>query len=175
MELQEPKKKTRQRSPQKQLEIIERGHRILSLRRDGASLRAISAALIKEAEAAGSDTRGYSYENVRKNYNALITMLAENNLDVAMEVRELTTQRLENVILNYTPYTLIKIDGLSSDNDLQMKKKAGDTVVKAALAIADLYGARKPLKHEITGENGSPLNLTTQIIVEFTDTPGNVK
>lgn len=166
------KKRGKRRSPQTTARVIDRGSRILELRKNGASLRAISAALKKEAEAKGESDRGYSYEQVRKDYNAIIDLRIEEQQETLEEIRAISAERLEEVLLHYMPYVRLKVDGLTPRNEVELKKKAGDTVIKAVKELAELYGAKRPQKLEVTGEDGKPLNVVTQVIVEFTNEAG---
>lgn len=160
------------RSPKEIERIIERGTRILELRKKGASLRAIAKILHNEAVARGDDTRGYSYANVRKHYENIMAIRAEEQNESADEIRALCVDRLEMVVERFMPH--LEEDGTSSiDNLVRLKMKAGDVIVRAVREIAEIYGVKRPQKLEVTGEDGKPLNLVTQVIVEFTNDVAN--
>jgi hypothetical protein len=163
-----PKKK---RSPKTTARIIERGSRILKLRAQGKSLRKISAMLIKEAKDAGLQTRGFSYEQVRLDFREIVELRIDEQQSDLEEVRIITAERLEKVIREFTPLLETEIGGLTADNLVRAKLKAGDVIIKAAKEYAELFGAKRPQRLELTGEGGKPLNLITQVVVEFTDTP----
>lgn len=170
---QGPKTKTKKRSAAKVAEILERGTKILDLRKNGASLRAISKILVKEAEEKGLPTRGFSYEQVRKDFNEIVSLRVEEQQEVVEEIRMLASERLEEVLINYLPYVRLRIDKNSSDNDVRMKMKAGDTVIRAVKEHAELFGAKRPQKLELEGNLGlnwseiareakQPVNLTDE-------------
>lgn len=166
------KTRTKRRSAAKAAQILDRGSKILELRKNGASLRAISRELTKQAEANGESTRGYSYEQIRRVYQEIVDLRIEEQQDALEEIRVLCAERLEDILINYMPYARTRVDALTPDNLLRMKLKAGDTVIKAVKELAELYGAKRPQKLEVTGEDGKPLNVVTQVIVEFTNEAG---
>lgn len=155
MEGENEQKKTRKRSAAKTLQILERGSKILDLRKNGVSFRAISAALIKEAESRGEDTRGFSYEQVRKDYKAIIQLKTEELENAADDVRAELSELLDDVILNFMPHIRTKVDMSTQPNDVDMKKKAGDVVLKAINQKADLFGVKAPTK--IANPDGTSL------------------
>lgn len=164
-----PIAKKRKRTAQQTAKIIERGSRILELRKNGASLRAISAVLKREAEERGESTRGYSYEQVRRDFNEIVALRIEEQQDALEEIRVICCERLEDVVLNYMPYAKSKIGPLTDANTVKMKMKAGDTIIKAVKELSEIYGAKRPQKLEVTGEDGKPLNVVTQVLIEFTN------
>jgi hypothetical protein len=100
---QGPKTKTNKRSAAKVAEILERGTKILDLRKNGASLRAISKILTKEAEEKGLSTRGFSYGQVRKDFNEIVELRVEEQQDIVAEDPELAAERLEEVTRHLMP------------------------------------------------------------------------
>jgi DNA-binding transcriptional MerR regulator len=147
----------KERTPAQIARILERGSKILALRRDGASLRAISAALKKEAEAEGRSTRGYSYEQVRQDFKEIVELRIEEQQEQLEEVRALAAERLDEVVMNFMPMLRTKIDGDTSDNLVRAKLKAGDLIIRATKEFAELFGAKRPQKIELGGLDGEPL------------------
>lgn len=161
-----PQSKTKKRSPAKVAQILERGTRILELRKSGASLRAISRELIKQAEAKGEPTRGYSYQQVKRDYDEIVALRREEQASKIDEITLLSEERLEDMILNFMPYARIKIDGLTAENLVRMKAKAGDIVIKAVRELTELYGVKRPQKVEMSGLDGKPFQVITAISIE---------
>jgi len=165
MEPEETPRKKYKRSPKRVAEVLERGTRILELRRDGYSLRQISSILRKEAKDAGRSTRGYSHEQVRTDFQAIIAFTLEEQQETVDEMRVLAAERLESVLQSYMPYVLMEIKPLTSDNEVRMKIKAGDVVLKAMREYNELFGIKTPQKMEITGADGKDL-IPQKFIVE---------
>ena len=162
-------KPKRRRSLAQTAKIIDAGGRIFELRKSGASWRSISSVLVGEAEKAGGTGKGFSFENCRLLYNEYVEILLENGRDNLDAERERLLGKIDDLYLNYQPYTKTKISALSSHNELEMKKKAGDICAKLIHEEADILGVKKPQKMELSGEGGSPLvPVVTPIIIEFT-------
>jgi DNA-binding transcriptional MerR regulator len=156
---QGPVTKRKKRSAAKLAQIIERGTKIFQLRKEGQSLREISARLKKEAEDNGEPTRGYSYEQVRKDFWEIVGLKTEEQQDMVAEARELAAERLEEVTRHLMPLLQMPlIDPQTSvritDKQLDAKIRASTAIVKATSVYADLYGAKRPQKVEHSGEIG---------------------
>jgi hypothetical protein len=152
------------RSAARTARIIEKGSRILELRKSGASFRAISRQLIKQAEAAGESTAGLSYNQIRNDYSQLIELSIEESKVSIEEQRVLATERLDDILLHFMPYVRLTVDASTSSKMVRMKMKAGDIVIKAIKEHAEICGLKRPQKLEITGTDGGP--LITSVIIE---------
>jgi hypothetical protein len=161
-----PQTRTKRRSPAKVAQILDRGNKILELRKSGASLRAISRELTRQAEANGEPTRGYSYGQVKKDLDEILALRIEERRDKTDEVLVLCEERIEEVLINFAPHLRTKVDGLTPENLVRMKIKAGDLILKAAKELAELYGVKKPQRVEMSGPDGKPLNVVTNVIIE---------
>jgi len=134
--------------------IIVRGSRIMELRRDGKSFRQISKILKEEAQIAGRSVRGFGYVQISQHYKALADLRLSEQQETVDEIRMLSAERLEHVLAQYMPYAELKIGPLTSKNEVRMKIKAGDVVVKAVTELAELYGAKRPQRIDLGGEIG---------------------
>src|SRR5436190_3551043 len=94
----ENEEKPKKRTPKKTAEILTRGKRILELRRDGYSLREISSQLKKEAAESSRSTRGFSHEQVRKDFQEIVRFELDQQQDTLDEIRMLAAERLESVM-----------------------------------------------------------------------------
>jgi hypothetical protein len=159
----------REQSAAKAARIIEKGSRILEFRKGGASFRAISAALINEAEAKGEPTDGLCYTQVWKDYREIVKFLANEQKESFEETRFLAIARLDEIYLNYGPYARLTITPSSSENEVKMKMKAGDILIKAIREYAELLGLKRH-RIELSTPDGKPLiNPVMQVIVEFSN------
>jgi DNA-binding transcriptional MerR regulator len=140
---QGPKTKQKKRSAKKVAQILERGTRILELRKNGASLRQISSILKKQAEEKGEPTRGYSYEQVRKDWLEILHLRISEQQEVVEEIRALCAERLDEVILQMSP--------LLRSKDLEYKAQAANAIIRASKEYAELYGAKAPQSVKVGG------------------------
>lgn len=153
----------RKRSAKKIVEILERGTRILELRKQGKSLREISKLLTTEAETAGLSTRGFSYEQVRKDFWEMVELRNEEHGDAIDDIRVLCAERLEDVFAMCMPILT------AETSDVDAKMKAAAAITRANKEYAELFGAKKPQKIQVAGEDGKPINLVTTVVLEFTN------
>lgn len=150
--------KQKKRSAKKVAQILERGTKILELRKNGASLRQISAILTKQAKDKGEPTRGYSYEQVRKDWLEIIQLCIDEQQDTVEEIRSLCSERLDKVMLHMFP--------LLRSGDSEEKARAANAIIRANREYAELYGAKRPLAVEVSNPDGTPLipkNLSVTI------------
>lgn len=147
-----PKTKPKRRSAKKVAQILERGTKVFELRKSGASLRAISRELTRQAEAKGESTRGYSYEQVRKDFQAIVDLRIDEQQNMVDEARILAAERLDDVIINLGPILRTKVEEKGSTKTVRAKIAAGNAIVRATNVFAELYGAKRPLKVEHSGE-----------------------
>ena len=113
--------------------IAERRIQALDLRKGGASFRAIGKQL------------NISYEQARMDVEAVLTALAARSQELAAEHRQLELERLDRLLLA-----------------VWSSATKGDTAaVTAALKISDrrakLLGLDAPVKQELSGRGGSPI------------------
>lgn len=168
-ENQKKPKRTTPKSDSRTQKRLDRGKRIIALRASGASLRQISEILTAEAEKAGISTRGLSHQAISNDLKWYRGLQKAEISEAVEEMRATNTERLESLILHYGPYSKNSIDGLTASNLVQMKRKAADVIIKAIRELNDMYGTRQPQKLEHSGPDGSPINLQTQVILQFTD------
>lgn len=145
---------------------MERGRRVFELRRSGVSLRKISEHLKREAESKGESTRGFSFSQVRDDFHAVLEVLADDTQDLAREYRTLTTETLEELLTAWLPYSRMQITNRSTENDVRLKMKSGDVIVKAVRELAEIYGVKRPQKVEMSGLDGKAFQVVTAISIE---------
>jgi DNA-binding transcriptional MerR regulator len=160
---QGPVTRQRKRTPKKIVEILERGTRILELRKQGNSIREISKILTKEAEDAGRSTRGYSYEQVRKDFWEMVELRNDEHNDAIDDIRVLCAERLEDVFRTCMPILT------DTKSDVDSKMKAAAAITRANKEYAELFGAKKPQKIQVAGEDGKPIHVVTSVVLEFTN------
>lgn len=129
---------------------LERGNRILELRKQGISFRGIEEILKREATERGEPTRGLSYERIRQQYRKVMALRTAELADAADEHKALLVERLEAVIASFWPYLSKGMDecgklpdDLPDEQIIELKKKAGDVVIRAVRELADILGVRQ--------------------------------
>jgi DNA-binding transcriptional MerR regulator len=128
---------------------LERGNRILELRKQGISFRGIEEILKREAMERGGPTRGLSYERIRQHYLQVMALRAAELADAAEEHKALLAARLEGVIASFWPYLSGMDDcgngpeAVQDEQIIELKKKAGDVVIRAVRELADILGVRQ--------------------------------
>jgi hypothetical protein len=138
-----PRTQLKKRSAKKISEILERGSRILDLRKEGKSLRAISAILVAEAEDKKLPTRGFSYEQVRKDFWEMVNLRINEQGESVDHIRALCAERLDEVFERCFP--------LLRDETVDTRIKAANAIVRASKEYAELYGAKRPQQIEHGG------------------------
>lgn len=133
---QGPRTQLKKRSAKKIVEVLERGSKILDLRKEGKSLREISRELTEEAEAAGKPTRGFSYEQVRKDFWEMVNLRINEQGESVDHIRALCAERLDEVFERCFP--------LLRNDTVDTRIKAANTIVRASKEYAELYGAKRP-------------------------------
>lgn len=168
---QETKKPIRStaKSDTARMSRIDRQRKVIDLRTRGYGYREIAAALKKQAETEGLSTRGFSHEQMRRDYKSAMQMRIDELAHDVDEYRALTMARLERTLQDCDRYEHLKIDDLTSDNLLKAKFKAMDVKIKAIREIVDVLGLRRPQKIALTDTDGNDSPLTTKVIVQFTD------
>ena len=167
--------KKRKKSPKqiaKELEILERGKRIIELKKAGASYRAIADKLIEEGIKA-------SHETVRRDYLEAMKIKHNDYVEEALVLKDLQNERLESLLLaNWTPamgktYLEVGPDGkpVIDEKTNQPKKvvispdvEHGRLVLKTIQEISEL-NQLKPKQTQLTGKGGGPVETT---LVEIT-------
>lgn len=142
-------KKLKGRTPAQTAKIIERGTKVFELRKRGASLRAIAATLKKQDIEAGGNGRGFSHEQVRKDYLGIINVKLDEQQDMASEARALTAERLDDLMIRISP--------LLDSSKPKTKIAAANVLIRANKEYAELHGAKRPQRVEVTGQDGVPL------------------
>lgn len=124
---------------------LERGNRILELRKQGIAFRGIEEILKREAMERGEPTRGLSYERIRQQYRQVMALRTAELADAAEEHKALLVERLEAVIASFWPYLSAGDDceNLPDEQIIELKKKAGDVVIRAVRELADILGVRQ--------------------------------
>lgn len=154
------------RSPQKLAKILDLGGRVFDLVKGGASFRQISSVLADENKKNGGTGRGFSHEQCRQWFRDYIALLSEDGSADVEGYRQVCLAQLDDVILNFGPHLRTKINAASDDNAVKLKMKAGDLIIKAVDRKANILGVNKPQAIEVTGKDGKPLNMVTNIIIE---------
>lgn len=152
MENGEAPKAKKKRTAKQTAKIIDRGSKILEYRKQGHSLREISGLLKADAKKRKQPTRGFSHEQVRQDFKEIVELRLDEQQETLDEIRMISAERLEKVLVSYMPYVEQDIDKLTSDNLVRMKIKAGDTVIRAIKEFNELYGVKRPQKIEHSGE-----------------------
>ncbi|HRH40407.1 MAG TPA: hypothetical protein PKY82_02095 [Pyrinomonadaceae bacterium] len=151
----------------KELETLERGRRVIDLKKAGASFRAIAEKLKEE----GVKT---SYETVRRDYLEAMKILHNDHIEEALVLKRLQNERLESLLLaHYTPaigktYLEVDADGkpVIDPRTNQPKKviippdtEAGRLVLKTIQEISEL-NQLKPKQTQLSGKGGGPVETT---------------
>jgi len=157
--MEEAKKKLRPRTPAQTARIVDRGTKILEMRKRGESLRAISAALKKEDIDGGGKGRGFSHEQVRQDFLAIIGLRIEEQQDMLEEIRALTAERLDKVILEISPL----LEGQMPETKLA----AANVLIRANKEYAELHGAKQPQQLQISGRGGGPVQSVHMTLEEW--------
>lgn len=149
----------------KETEILERGKRVIDLKKAGASFRAIAEKLKEEGLA------DVSHETVRQDYLAAMTIISKDYRDEAILLKDLQNDRLESLLLaNWNGAhgkTYIEVDATGKpviDEKTNKPKKvvippdteAGRLVLKVIREISELNNL-KPRQTQLTGKNGGPI------------------
>lgn len=143
---------------------LDRAFKVFELRKKGRSYRSISKILRKQAEEKGESTRGFSHTQAKTDFELAVRIKNEDLGNMVEEARTLTAERLDDIFLRISP--------LLNNTDSEIKLKAAGVLVKANKEYADLFGAKKPQKLEVTGEDGKPLSVVTQVVLDFSgETP----
>ena len=125
-------------------DMIERRARVLELRRSGASLREIGAAL------------GIAHETVRMDYDRAIADLVASQADDTSAVRAIELDRLDRMHLSLWP----TVTAGRGDVHPETRMKAVMTLLRIAERRAKLLGLDAPVKSQV--------DLTAQVMT-FTD------
>lgn len=152
-----PKIKVKKRSPAKVAKILDRGTKILELRKSGASLRAISRELIRQAEANGEDTKGLSYGQVKRDFDEIVALRIDEQQDMVAEARVIAAERLDEVVIHLMPVLRSKLGTKDNDDLVRAKIQAGNVIVRATKEYAELHGAKRPQPVEVFTPDGKPL------------------
>jgi hypothetical protein len=140
---------------------LDRAFKVFDLRKGGGSLRSISQALKKQDIDNGGTGRGFSHTQVKADFDLALAIKTEDLGDEVTKARILTAERLDDVYLRIAP--------LLNNEKPKTKISAANVLIRANKEYAELHGAKKPAKLELTGEDGSPLvPAVTPIIIEFT-------
>lgn len=123
------------RAARLQIEMNERREKALSLRRAGLSTREIAAQL------------GTSHQTIHTDLKAMLAASVRENIESANELRALELERLDKM--------LISLSAKLREGDL----KAMDRAIRIGEQRAKLLGLYMPIKQEITGGDGGPLQF----------------
>lgn len=141
----------------KELEMLDRGLRVVELKKSGASFRAIAAKLKKEGSAE------VTYQTVRRDYWEAMKVLTEHRLEEAEIHREMQLQRLESNLLAHYTASIGKVEKVVDPKTKEEVKKitppsvaSGWLVLGFIKEISDTLGL-KVHKHEHTGKDGKPI------------------
>lgn len=164
------KKKTAKQEA-KELEIIERGQRVVELRKSGASYRQIATKLKEENFA------DVNYSTVRRDCKEALKILAADRLEEAEELRELQTQRIESLILAHWSACLGKVEMIKNQNTgVEERKVNAPSVISTWVVLAlirelsETHNLKvKTIEH--TGKDGKPIEVVeTKVYAGFDPT-----
>lgn len=155
---QKPKKKKKTPAQlAKDIERLERGARVVELKKSGASFRAIAAQLQREGSAE------VTHMTVQRDYIEAMQVMAENRDDEAEICREMQIQRLEANLLAHYPASIGKVEMVVNPDTKQSEKKitkpdvgSGWLVLSIIREISETMNI-KVKKHEHTGKDGNPI------------------
>lgn len=151
----------------KELEILERGARVIELRKAGASFRSIARKLKDEGVA------DVTYQTVRRDFQAAMALSREHRKELADEYLDLQIERAESLMLAYWILAIGKTEAVKDP-------ESGDTVIKVTKPSISagylymtiwsklnelLYG--NTVKHEHTGKDGKPIEMETKVYAGF--------
>lgn len=167
-DIPKPKKKTPAQIA-KEVEVLERGKRVIELKKAGASFRAIAEKMKDEGIA------DVSHETVRQDYLAAMSVLSKDYRDEAILLKDLQNQRLETLLMaHWTPAlgkTYIEVNPqtgqpIIDDKTGQAKKvvippdaEAGRLALKTIHEISEL-NQLLPKQTQISGKGGGPVETT---------------
>jgi len=141
--------------------VLDRAFKVFELRKGGGSFRAISQTLKKQNIDEGGSGRGFSHTQIKTDYEFAIAVKTEDISDSVSDARILTAERIDDIYLRISP--------LLSHGKPKTKISAANVLLRANKEYAELFGAKKAQKVEVTGEDGQPLGFVTNVIVNFTD------
>ncbi len=141
----------------KDLERLERGARVVELKKSGASYRAIAAQLQREGSAE------VTHMTVQRDFIEAMQVMAENRDDEAEIFRELQMQRLESLHLAHYSGAIGKVEMIVNQETKQSEKKITKADVGSAWLELSIIREMsetmniKVRKHEHTGKDGNPI------------------
>lgn len=138
---------------QKELETIERGIRVIEMRKSGASYRAIAKKLREQGVA------DVSYQTVRRDCKAALKVLRKHREEEAEEYFELQVERAESLFLANWVLAIGKSEKLENGETKTTKPSisAGWLALAIWRELNDLLGYKAAQRHEITGAGGDPI------------------
>lgn len=167
-----PKKTRRQTNGKKgdhqDHEVELRQKKAFDLWKEGVyDYRAIGKMLKAEAEKEGRSTRGYSHENIRQDIKAVRARMQEEFMDEVEDWRCIQLMRLSEMYMHFNSAAKGRIN--PDTNRREPNVDAGRLVLGIVKEINEITGAKSAIKHEVTGQDGKPISLVTNVILEFTD------
>ena len=151
----------------KELEIIERGARVVELRKAGASFRAIAKKLKDDGVA------DVTYQTVRRDFHEAMQISREHRKELADEYFELQIERAESMMLAYWVLAIGKTEVVTDKDSGETKIQVTKPSVSAAYLYMNIWSKLNELlygstvKHEHTGTDGKPIEVETKVYAGF--------
>lgn len=107
-----------------------------------------------------------SFSQVRNDIHAVIEEIPDEFDD---EVRTWKVRQLKRLMKQYDRFDK---DAGNAKLTAIDRARAGTLCLGILKEISDITGVRSAVKHEVTGQDGKPINIVTNVILEFSDENG---
>jgi len=151
----------------KELEMLERGNRVIELRKSGASFRAIAKKLSEEGLA------DVSYQTVRRDFHEAMKVIRRDREEIIDEYFELQVERAESLMLAYWILAIGKTEKARNEQTGKEEIKVTKPSVSAGYLYLTIWSKLNDLifgstvKHEHTGKDGKPIEFATKVYAGF--------
>ena len=160
-------KKKSAKQEAKELEILERGARVIELRKSGASFRAIAKKLKEDGVA------DVTYQTVRRDFHEAMAVLRQDREEIIDEFFELQVERAESLMLAYWMLAIGKTEKVKDEKSGKEEIKVTKPSVSAGYLYLTIWSKLNELifgntvKHEHTGKDGKPMQFETKVYAGF--------
>lgn len=151
----------------KELEIIERGARVVELRKAGASFRQIAKKLSEEGVAE------VTYQTVRRDFHEAMKIARADRKEMMDEYFDLQVERAESLMLAFWILAIGKTETVKDANSGETTIKTTKPSVSAGYLYLTIWSKLNDLlfgntiKHEHTGKDGKPIEFATKVYAGF--------
>lgn len=151
----------------KELEMLERGARVVELRKAGASFRTIAQKLRDEGAAE------VTYATVRRDFKDAIKVARDHHAEMINEYFHLQIERAESLMLAHWILAIGKAEMVKNEDTGQMERRTVKPSVSSAYLVMTIWKALNELLygshvyHEHTGKDGKPIEYETKVYAGF--------